>query len=54
MDDYEKVRNNEVIKKRWNQPRTVNGTQQHHDFRRDQNDNDFIIVIVWSMKVSNL
>ena len=47
-DDYEKVRNNEVIKKRWNRTRTVNGTQQHHDFRRDQKDNDFIIMRPYS------
>ena len=47
-DDYEKVRNNEVIKKRWNRNWTVNGTQQHHDFRRDKKDNDFIIMRSYS------
>ena len=48
MDDYEKVRNNEVIKKRWDRTRTVEGTQQHHDFRRDPTDNDFIVMRPYS------
>ena len=43
-EDYEKVRTNDVVKKRWDAARTLDGTQSHHHFERDPTDRDFIIM----------
>ena len=47
-EDYDNVRNNEVVKRRWDNSRTLDGTQQHHHFQRDPNDRDFIIMRPYS------
>lgn len=42
--DYESVRNNETLQKRWERAKLIDGTQQNHDYISDPTDRDFIFV----------
>ena len=43
-EDYDKVKNNNMLQSRWQKTKTIEGTQSNHDYRCDPTDKNFLFV----------